>query len=131
MTDSYFGSCIHQAGDDIVDGDDADGATVVVEDGEHAEIVFVEQFEDVFFVGVGGDGDERVGLELGHALFDSCEKDTGDRNCAGEMAELVENDDGIKLLEIEFLFAEPLEDFFASGRFTDEGEFGIHHAARG
>jgi hypothetical protein len=131
MTDSYFGSCIHQAGNYVVDGDDADGAAVVVEDGEHAEIVFVEELEDVFFVGVGGDRDERVGFEFGHALFGSGEEDASDRDSTREMAELVEDDDGIELLEIEFLFAEPLEDFCAGRGFADEGEFGVHHAAGG
>ena len=104
---------------------------VVVEDGEHAEIVFVEEFEDIFFVGVGGDGDERFGLEFAHVLLGSGEKDASDRNSAGEVAEFIEDDDGVELLEIEFLFAEPLENFFAGRGFADEGEFGVHHAAGG
>ncbi len=45
------------------------------------------------------------------------------------MAQFIEDYNGVELLEIEFLFAEPLENFFASGGFADEGEFGVHHAA--
>jgi hypothetical protein len=59
---SKVGSCVHQAGDYVVDSDYADGTVVVVEDSEHAEIVFVEKFEDIFFVGVGGDGKEGIGF---------------------------------------------------------------------
>jgi hypothetical protein len=125
------GSCVHQAGDYVVYGDYADGPEVVVEDGEHAEVVFVEEFEDVFFVGVGGDGYERIGFEFAHVLFGSGEENAGNGNGASEVAKFVDDDDGVELFEIEFLFAEPLEDFVAGDGFADEGKFGIHHAARG
>jgi hypothetical protein len=104
---------------------------VDIEDGEHAEIIFVEEFEDVFFVGIHGDGDKRFGFEFNHVLFGSSEEDASDGNSSGEMAELVENNDGVQLFEIEILFAEPIEDLIARNGFTDKGKFGVHHAARG
>jgi hypothetical protein len=124
-------SCIHQAGDDVVDGDDPDGVIMFVEDGEHAEIIFVEQLENVFFAGVRGDGNEGLGLKFAHELFGSSEKDARDGDSAGEMAELAEKDDGVELLEIEVLFAEPFQDFVAGDGLADEGKFGVHHAASG
>ena len=80
---------------------------------------------------VGGDGHEGVGLKLGHVLIGSGEEEAGDGNSAGEMAELIENDDRVQLLEVEFLFAEPFEHFLAGNGLADEGELGVHHAACG
>jgi len=57
---------LHQARDDIIHCDRADGAPVLIEHGEHAEIVFVEEVKNVFFTGIGGRADERIGLEVTH-----------------------------------------------------------------
>src|SRR6516165_4146865 len=113
MKDRYWsgaggaGSCIHQAGDDVVDGNGADGTVVVTENGEHAQIVFVEEFEDVFLAGVSGDGYERIGFEFGHTLFGGGQKNARDGGGAGEMAELIDENDGVELFELEFLAAKP------------------------
>jgi hypothetical protein len=122
---------LHQAGDDVVDGHGTDRATVVIEYGEHAEIVFVEKLEDIFFVGVGSNANERIGLELAHELIRRGKEHARDGNCAGEVAEFVDENDGIELLEIELLLAEPLKDLVEGGGFTDESEFRVHHAAGG
>jgi hypothetical protein len=47
------------------------------------------------------------------------------------VAEFVDENDGIELLEIELLIAEPLNDLVEGGGFTDESEFRVHHAAGG
>lgn len=80
-------------------------------------------------MGIGRDEYERVGLEFSHLLFGSGKEDPSDRNSTGKVAQFIEDYNGVELFEIEFLFAEPLENFFAGGGFTDEGEFGVHHAA--
>jgi hypothetical protein len=102
-----------------------------VEDGEHAEIVFVEEFEDVLFAGVGGDADERLGFQMGHVLFGCSEKHARDGNGAGELGASIEQDDGVELFEVEILIAHPLENFFASGFFADISVVRVHHAAGG
>jgi len=125
------GSCVHQAGDYVVHGNGADGVVGFVEDGEHAEIVFVEEFEDVFLAGVGGDADERLGFQVGHVLFGSGEEHASDGNGAGKLGVSIDEDDGVELFEIEILFAHPLENFFATGFFADVGVVRVHHAAGG
>src|SRR5215469_18268255 len=64
LDSSGASSCLHQAGDDVVNCDRTNGAAVLVDYGEHPEVVLVKQFENVFFTGVGGSADERIGLEL-------------------------------------------------------------------
>jgi hypothetical protein len=102
-----------------------------VEDREHAEVVLVEEFEDVFFVGVDGDGNEGIGLELSHVLLGGGKKDARDRRSAREVAELVQDDDGVQLFEVEVLLTEPGEDFVPRDGFAYEGELRVHHAAGG
>src|SRR6516162_420778 len=124
-------SCLHQAGDDVVNGDRANGAAVLVDYGEHPEVVLVKQFENVFFAGVGGRADERIGLELPQEFVGHRKQHAGNGDRAGEVAELVEKNDGIELLEVEVLVAEPLENFVSGCGLTDERKFGIHHTAGG
>src|ERR1700730_12595513 len=128
---SRVGSCVHQAGNYVVYGDGADGAIVLVGNGEHTQIIFVEKFENVFFAVVGSDGHERLGLQLTHVLGGRGEKQASYRNGAGECMVFVDQHDVVELLEIEILMAHPLENFFAGRVFADEREFGVHHAAGG
>src|SRR3974390_917542 len=121
------GSCVHQAGDYVVDGNGADGAIVGADNAEHAEVVLVEEFEDVLFAGIGGNRDERIGFEFGHVLFGNRQEYARDGRDASEVAEFIEEDDIVELLEIEFLAAEPFQDFVAGGGFTDEREFVVDH----
>ena len=122
-------SCVHQAGDDVVDGDGAGGTLVGIEDREHAEIVLVEEFEDVLLGGVHGNGDQRIGFEFGHELLAGGKEHAGDRNGAGKAAEFVDENDGVELLEIELLCTEPGEDHVASFGLADERKLRVHHAA--
>ena len=64
-------------------------------------------------------------------MLGDSEEHAGDRSGAGEVAEFVDKNDGIELLEIEFLSAEPGENGVAGFRLADEGEFRVHHAASG
>src|SRR6516165_1413213 len=123
-------SCIHQAGDDVVYRDGADGAPLFVNDAEHAEIVFVEELEDIFLAGIRGDTNERLGLEFGHALFGSSKEHARNGNGAGELRALVNEDDGVELFEVQVLLTHPVENFVAGGLLADEDEFGVHHAPR-
>src|ERR1700676_2484879 len=97
---SRVGSCVHQAGNYVVYGDGADGAIVLVGDGEHAQIVFVEKFENVFFAVVGFDGHKRLGFQFTHVLGGRGEKQAGYRNGSGERVVFVDEHDVVELLEI-------------------------------
>ena len=119
---------IDQPGDYVVNSDSANGMLMIVDDGEHAEIVFVEELEDIFLTGIGGDADQRFRLHFGHMLFRGGKEHASDGNSTGKIGHLIDKDDGVELLEVQILIAHPLENFFACGLFTDEDKLGIHHA---
>src|ERR1700676_1689623 len=89
-------SWVHQAGNYVVYGDGANGAIVLAGDGEHAQVVFVEKFENVFFAVVGFDRDERLGLQLAHVLAGRGEKQASYRNGAGECVVFVDEHDVVE-----------------------------------
>src|SRR5580704_2252530 len=51
--------------DYVVHRDCSDGMLLLVDDGEAAQIVFVEQFENVFVLGIRRNKKERLGSKIG------------------------------------------------------------------
>ena len=93
--------------DYVVDSDYADGMLVFVDDGQGAQIVFVEKLEDFFVIGIGFETQERLHFQLGHALLGRGEEQTRYGDGAGELRGVVEQNYGVELLEIQVLVAEP------------------------
>src|SRR5271155_496512 len=96
-----------------------------------AQVVFVEKFEDIFVVGVGGDGEERLEGQLGHALIGIGEERARDGYGAGERGFFVDEDYVVELVGGEFVEADVVHDFAAGGFFADDDDFCGHHAAGG
>src|SRR6266481_2537585 len=72
----------HKARNHIVHGDRTDGAFFFVHYREHSQVVFVEQLEDVFFVGLSGNAEQRLASKFLHGLFRRGEQQPRHRNRA-------------------------------------------------
>src|SRR5271169_6507789 len=115
----------------VVYRDVADGMLGAIYYCQAAQIVFVEKFEDIFVVGVGSYGEERLEGQLGHALIGIGEEQARDGDGAGERGFFIDEDYVVELVGGEFVEADVIHDFAAGGFFADDDDFCGHHAAGG
>src|SRR5271157_3279308 len=101
----------------------------VVDDREHAQIVFVKKLEHIFFAGVGGNADEWFGLHFRHPLLGGSKEHARHRNGAAVAGIFVEDNDGVELLQVQLLVAQPLQDICTSQLLANIDKLPVNHAA--
>ncbi len=125
------GLSVAQARDNVIDRYGADGAATFVHYGQAVQIVFVEQLKYFLVPSIRQHGEPWFRFQRFHPFTCGCEQEASDGNGAGQLRIRVNQENGIKLFEIDVFFLDPGDYFFAGRLFANVNEIGIHHSARG